>query len=60
MPASLRAARAERAQLGGLPRGSGGRWVATLGMLVAGLVLALVLIPQFSAWTASGVFGHHH
>jgi hypothetical protein len=60
MPASLRAARAERALLGSLPRGAGGRWIATLGFLAAGLVLALVLIPQFSPWTAAGAFAHHH
>jgi hypothetical protein len=30
------------------------------GALVGGLVLAVVLIPDFSAWTAHGVFLHHH
>ena len=28
--------------------------------MVGGLVLAIVLIPDFSAWTAHGVFVHHH
>jgi hypothetical protein len=40
--------------------GAAGRWIALSGALVAGLVLAIVLIPDFSAWTAHGVFLHHH
>ena len=42
------------------PRGAAGRWIALSGALVAGAVLAIVLIPDFSAWTAHGVFVHHH
>jgi hypothetical protein len=57
---SLRPARSERDQLDGLPRGQGGRWIALAGMLAAGLVLAILLIPQFTAWTAPGAFVHHH
>jgi hypothetical protein len=34
--------------------------MALAGALLAGLVLAIVLIPQFSAWTAPGVLHHHH
>jgi hypothetical protein len=30
------------------------------GAVVGGLVLAIVLIPQFAAWTAPGVLHHHH
>jgi hypothetical protein len=30
------------------------------GAVVGGLVLAIVLIPQFAAWTAAGVLHHHH
>lgn len=41
-------------------RGAAGRWIALSGALVAGAVLAIVLIPEFSAWTAHGVFVHHH
>jgi hypothetical protein len=47
---------------GPLP-GAGGRWLSLGGALVVGLVLAVVLIPQFSAWTAPGVpalLHHHH
>lgn len=40
--------------------GRDGRALALLGMLVAGVVLAVVLIPDFSAWTAHRVFLHHH
>jgi hypothetical protein len=45
----------------GDPRaGAAGRWLALAGAIVAGLVLALVLIPHFGAWTAPGAFAHHH
>ena len=40
--------------------GAAGRWIALSGALVAGVVLAIVLIPEFSAWTAHSVFVHHH
>jgi hypothetical protein len=57
LPASLRTLRAD------IDRGSGsdgaaGRLIALAGALVGGLVLAIVLIPQFGAWTASGAFAH--
>ena len=44
---------------GGTP-GSAGRWIALAGAIVAGLVLAIVLIPDFHTWTAHGAFPHHH
>ena len=31
--------------------GRGGRWISLTGAVVAGAVLAIALIPQFSAWT---------
>jgi hypothetical protein len=49
-----------REQLEGAAPGTAGRWIAIAGALVAGLVLAIVLIPDYSAWTAHGVFVHHH
>lgn len=49
-----------RAQRAGAASGEVGRWIALTGALVGGLVLAVVLIPDFSAWTAHGVFLHHH
>lgn len=44
----------------GSTSGTMGRWIAIAGALVAGLVLAIVLIPDFAAWSAHGVFAHHH
>jgi hypothetical protein len=57
--ASLRAARTDDPSLGSSP-GYAGRSIALIGAVVGGLVVAMVLIPQFSAWTAQGVFVHHH
>lgn len=45
---------------GGARSGSAGRWIATSGALVAGAVLAIVLIPHFGVWTAPGAIAHHH
>jgi hypothetical protein len=44
----------------GIGPGTAARWIAISGALVAGLVLALVLIPDYSAWTGHGAFVHHH
>jgi hypothetical protein len=57
---SLGIGREGREQLAGAAPGAAGRWIAIAGALVAGLVLAIVLIPDFSAWTAHGVLVHHH
>ncbi|MGH2884576.1 MAG: hypothetical protein ACRDPA_18065 [Solirubrobacteraceae bacterium] len=63
LPAVARAlgvgGRGETAVLGRTP-GAAGRWIALAGAMVGGLVLALVLIPEFTAWTAHSVFLHHH
>jgi len=40
--------------------GAAGRWIALGGAIVAGAVLAVVLIPHFGAWTAPGAFPLHH
>jgi hypothetical protein len=40
--------------------GAAGRWIALTGAVVAGAVLAIVLIPQFGLWTAPGALPHHH
>lgn len=47
-------------QLARASSGTAGRWIVIAGALVAGLILAIVLIPDFSAWTGHGVFLHHH
>jgi hypothetical protein len=56
---SLRVA-AQNAEYPGVSPGSAGRWLAMAGALVGGLVLAVVLIPHFAAWTAAGALAHHH
>ncbi len=40
--------------------GAAGRWIAIAGAVVAGVVVAIVLIPHFGAWTAPGALHHHH
>ena len=39
--------------------GGAGRLIALSGAIVGGLVLAIVLIPEFSVWTAHGALHHH-
>jgi len=39
--------------------GGAGRWIAVVGAIVAGLVVAIALIGHFGAWT-SGSWGHAH
>ncbi len=39
--------------------GDAGRWITIAGALVGGVVLAIVLIPHFAAWTTPGAFVHH-
>ncbi len=58
MPGTLAAA-ARRSRAGGTP-GDSGRWITLAGAIVAGAVLAIVLIPNFHSWTAAGAFPHHH
>ena len=36
---------------GSLRAGRGGRWISLAGGIVGGSILAIALIPQFSAWT---------
>lgn len=50
--------RGSRTELGSTPGGAG-RWIVLAGAIVGGLVLAIVLIPQFHLWTAHGAFPHH-
>jgi hypothetical protein len=46
-------------QRAGAAPGTTGRWIAITSAVVGGLILAMVLIPDFSAWTATGVVHHH-
>ncbi len=48
------------AGLPGVSAGGAGRWIALAGALVGGLVIAIVLIGDFTSWTASGALHHHH
>jgi hypothetical protein len=43
----------------GAAAGTMGRWIALASAVTGGLILALLLIPDFSAWTATGVVHHH-
>ncbi len=62
MPGFLGALGAARTdgELTGAAPGATGRWITLAGALVGGLVLAVVLIPEFAPWTAHSVFLHHH
>ena len=55
---TVRAAARVREDIG-VP-GASSRWLALIGAIVAGVVLAIVLIPDFHVWTAPGAIHHHH
>jgi hypothetical protein len=40
--------------------GAAGRAISIAGAIVAGLVIAIVLIPQFGVWTSQFPHHHHH
>ena len=56
---SLVAARRSRPDGRGRAPGAAGRWIALTSALVAGLVLAVAMIPDFAPWTARGALRHH-
>lgn len=56
---SLSFLRGRRAEVPGTERGEAGRRIALAGALVGGLVLAVVLLPEFAAWTQHGAFFEH-
>lgn len=60
MPASLRASSLDGTSPSGRQAGGAGRAIALTGAIVGGLVLAVVLIPDFSAWTSNASIFHHH
>lgn len=59
MVRSLRSGRSDD-ELPGVSPGAAGRWIALVGALVGGVVLAVALIPDFAPWTAHNAFAHHH
>ncbi|MGN6169048.1 MAG: hypothetical protein ACTHQQ_12895 [Solirubrobacteraceae bacterium] len=61
LPEMRTALRAVPSRFGGeITPGASGRNLALIGVLVGGVVLALVLIPEFSSWTAAGAIPNHH
>lgn len=61
LPAALRGEYGpRRAALGPRLAGRDGRSFALAGAIVAGVVLALVLVGEFSAWTSWNALPHHH
>ena len=61
MPAVLRAGYGRSAGLSSDVTGSAGRMLALGGALVAGVVLAVLVIPEFGPWVHNaGLFHHHH
>jgi hypothetical protein len=59
LPAALRVDYGGAAQLGGDTTGRAGRALALSGALVLGVVIAILTIPQFSAWLSSPTAFHH-
>lgn len=60
MPRALRGDEIDRSQVSGADSGGAGRLIALAGAIVGGLVLAMVLIPDFATWTAHPALWHHH
>ncbi len=61
LPKALRADYGTSAPLSHDVTGRAGRMLSLAGALVAGIVLAILVIPEFGPWVhASGLFHHHH
>ncbi len=60
MPAASRVSRDLRSRVPGLDDGRAARGIVLAGAIVGGLVLAIVMIPHFAAWTSSASAFHHH
>jgi hypothetical protein len=52
--------RGDRVEYNKYAAGANGRIISIAGALVAGVVLAIVLIPHFGAWTHFEAVRHHH
>jgi hypothetical protein len=59
LPSLPKALRGDYTPHSDLP-GRDGRVISLVGVVVAGVVLALLLIPDFATWTSSHVWIHHH
>jgi hypothetical protein len=61
IPAALRADYSHTTPLSSDVTGRSGRILALAGALIAGVVLAVLVIPEFGPWLHdSGLFHHHH
>jgi hypothetical protein len=60
LPGQLRADYGRSATLSGDVTGRSGRVLALSGAMVAGAVLAILVIPEFGAWLHSSDLLHHH
>jgi hypothetical protein len=60
LPRALRADYGRTRQLSGDVTGRAGRMLALTGALVAGAVLAVLVIPEFGPWLHSSGLLHHH
>lgn len=60
IPAALRADYGRSAQLSSDVTGRTGRVLALAGALIAGVVLAVLVIPEFGAWLHDAGLFHHH
>lgn len=61
IPKALRADYGASAQWSGDVTGRAGRVLSLAGALAAGVVIAILVIPEFGSWVhASGLFHHHH
>jgi hypothetical protein len=49
-----------RVEYNHLAAGRGGRIISLAGVLLAGVVLAILLIPHFGSWSHFEAFHHHH
>ncbi|MCW3029527.1 MAG: hypothetical protein JWN81_2738 [Solirubrobacterales bacterium] len=56
---ALRSDYGRPSELGAHLAGRSGRVIALAGALVAGLVLAVLVIPEFAPWVHRGIFHHH-
>ncbi|HXN37154.1 MAG TPA: hypothetical protein VN892_03885 [Solirubrobacteraceae bacterium] len=60
LPRALRTDYGRTRQLSGDVTGRAGRMLALAGALVAGAVLAILVIPEFGPWLDSSGLSHHH
>ncbi len=60
LPSALRGDYARSSTLSGDVTGRSGRTLALAGALIAGVVLAILVIPEFGAWLNSSNLFHHH